>query len=262
MAEDREGQSAEAPSVVSPQVVPEIRAEGGDAPPKEPGWYPVRTNPNEQTYWNGSEWAGRRRWSAGTGWTEVGPENAGAVAAVVEVTNGPRLSANPFAPHPAAPTQAAVAPGVTLGLFLLLVSAVAMMVGSVTTWISSSTSVSGSLFSGVAFSTSSAASGVDQGISNLIGFNGFITLIAGTVLLLFAGLMMVSEERSLRIVTCFFSVVSLGLSIFVMVRLIEKLRAVHPIHGITFNVGWGAVLVLGAAVVATLVSLLEVSRNR
>jgi hypothetical protein len=260
MGEDREGQS-EAPSAPSPQVVPDIRAEGSGAPPKEPGWYPVRTNPNEQTYWDGTDWVGRRHWSAGTGWTEVSPDTPGTVAVVMEATNGPRLSANPYAPHPAAPTQAPVAPGVTLGLFLLLVCAVAMMVGSVTTWISSSTSISGSL-SGVAFSTSGAASGVDQGISNLIGINGFVTLIAGTVLLLFAGLMMVSEERSLRIVTCLFSVVSLGLSIFVIVRLIEKLRSAHPIHGTSFNVGWGAILVLGAAVVATLVSLFEVSQNR
>jgi hypothetical protein len=262
MAEDGEGQSEAPPSAPSPQVVADIRAEGSGGPPKEPGWYPVRTNPNEQTYWDGTDWVGRRHWSAGTGWTEAGPETPGAVAAVMETANGPRaVSANPYAPHPAAPTQALMSPGVTLGLFLLMVCAVAMMVGSVTTWISSSTSLSGSL-SGVAFSTSAAASGVDQGISSLIGINGFITLIAGMVLLLFAGLMMVSEERSLRIVTCLFSVVSLGLSVFVVVRLVEKLRSAHPIHGISLNVGWGAILVLGAAVVATLVSLFEVSHNR
>ena len=45
-------------------------------------------------------------------------------------------------------------------------------------------------------------------------------------------------------------------------RLVEKLRSAHPIHGISLNVGWGAILVLGAAVVATLVSLFEVSQNR
>ena len=96
MAEDREGQSG-APSVPSPQVVPDIRAEGSGAPPKEPGWYPVRTNPNEQTYWDGTDWVGRRHWSAGTGWTEVGPETPGSVAPVMEATNGPRLlSANPY----------------------------------------------------------------------------------------------------------------------------------------------------------------------
>ena len=262
MAEDREGQSSEAPSAPSPQVVPDIRAEGSGALPKEPGWYPVRTNPNEQTYWDGTDWVGRRHWSAGTGWTEVGPAGSGTAAAVVEAGNAPLLSANPYAPRPAAPTQTPIAPGVTLGLFILLACAAAVMVGSVTTWISSSTSISGSLLGGVAFSTSGSASGVDQGISTLIGVNGFITLIAGTLLLLFAGLMMVSEDRSLRIAACAFSFVNLGLSIFVVARLVEKLRAVHPVHGTSFNVGWGAVLVLGAAVVATLVSLLEVTRNR
>ena len=262
MAEDREGQSSDAPSVPSPQVVPDIRAEGGGGPPKEPGWYPVRTNPNEQTYWNGTDWVGRRRWSAGTGWTEVGPDNAGTVAAAVDAGSAPRVAANPYAPQPAAPTHALVAPGVTLGLFLLLASGVAMMVGSVTTWISSSSSASGGLLSGVTFSTSGAASGVDQGISSLIGINGYITLIAGAVVLLFAGLMMVSDERSLRPVACLFSVVGLGLSIFVVIRLVEKLRSAHPVHGTSFNVGWGAILVLGAAVVATLISLLEATRNR
>jgi hypothetical protein len=262
MAEDREGQSSDVGAAGSPQVVRDARAEGGGGPPKEPGWYPVRTNPNEQTYWDGTDWVGRRRWSAGTGWTEVGPDSSGAAAVVTEAANMPRQAANPYAPQPAAATQVTVAPGVTVGLFLLLASGVAMMVGSVTTWISSSTSVAAGLVDGVTFSSSSAASGVDQGMSNLIGINGYITMIAGAVLLLFAGLMMVSDDRSLRIVTAFFSVASLGLSIYVVVRLLQKLHNVHTVRGTSFDVGWGALLVLGAAVVATLISLLEVTHNR
>ena len=44
------------------------------APPNaatEPGWVPSRTNMNEQFFWNGTEWAGRRYWrGSGLGWVE------------------------------------------------------------------------------------------------------------------------------------------------------------------------------------------------
>jgi len=30
--------------------------------PRAPGWYPDRFRSNEQRYWTGSEWSGRRRW--------------------------------------------------------------------------------------------------------------------------------------------------------------------------------------------------------
>lgn len=37
------------------------------AGPREPGWYSVGSNPNEQAYWDGTAWTGRRLWS-GSGW--------------------------------------------------------------------------------------------------------------------------------------------------------------------------------------------------
>lgn len=37
----------------------------------EPGWIASRTNMNEQFFWNGKEWAGRRHWrAAGAGWVQ------------------------------------------------------------------------------------------------------------------------------------------------------------------------------------------------
>jgi hypothetical protein len=56
--------------------------------------------------------------------------------------------------------------------------------------------------------------------------------------------------------------VALGLAIFAVVRLVQKINAAHPLHGVSVNVGWGVILVLGAAVVATLLTLFEATQNR
>ena len=265
--EDGEHLTTEADRRVSPQVLADSRQPGGATAPKEPGWYPVRANPNEQTYWNGTDWTGRRRWSAGTGWTEIGPY-AVATTAVAPSMAGPRLSANPYAPQPTPTTTTASRPatGVTLGVFLMVCAAVAMMVGSVTTWISSSTSLSGtSLFgttTGAGISVSSAVSGVTDGVSSLIGLNGYITLIAAAVVLVFAGLISVSDDVSVRLMGFLFAVVSLGLSTFAVVRLAQKLNQTHTPHGVTLGIGWGLVLTLGAALLATSMSLFELTKNR
>jgi hypothetical protein len=262
--DDVDGTSTAGGPGPAPQVVTESRQPGGAAPPKEPGWYPIRTTPNEQTYWDGTDWTRRRRWSAGAGWTEVGP---GAVAASTAAVPGPRLSANPYAPHPATAAQPTPpAPGVTLGILILIAAAVAMMFGSVTTWISSSSSFGGGVplggSGGSRLTISTAVSGVTDGMSSLIGINGYITLIAAAVVLVFAGLMAVSDEWSVRLVGCLFALASLGLSIYAVVRLAQKLNQTHASHGVAVNIGWGVILVLGAAVIATLISLFEVTRNR
>ena len=99
-------------------------------------------------------------------------------------------------------------------------------------------------------------------MSSLIGINGYITLIAALVVLVFAGLTAVSEEWSVRLVGCLFALASLGLSIYAVVRLAQKLNQTHTPHGVTVTMGWGLILVLGAAVFATLISLFQVTRNR
>lgn len=258
MADGVDGESppADADTGPAPQVLAGNRQAGATAPPKEPGWYPVRTNPNEQTYWDGTDWTRRRRWSAGTGWTEVGPDALATSAGPALAVPGPRLSANPYAPRPTSAVPAArPAPGVTIGTFLLISSAIAMMVGSVTTWISSNTTASS------AHTFSTTLSGVDAGISSLIGINGYITLIAGGVVLVFAGLMAVSDDWSVRLMGCLFSVVTLGLSIYAVVRIAQKLSESHTARGVTVNVGWGVILTLGAAAVATLLTLFAVTKN-
>jgi hypothetical protein len=104
-------------------------------------------------------------------------------------------------------------------------------------------------------------SGVTDGMSSLIGLNGYITLIAAAVVLVFAGLMAVSDELSVRLMGCLFAVVNLGLAIYALVRLAQKLDAAHT-HGVTVGIGWGLILLLGAAVVATLITLYEVTTTR
>ena len=260
--EDAESPTAAAPETeASPQVVSDSRAASAGTPPKEPGWYPVRTNPNEQTYWDGTNWSGRRRWSPGVGWTEVGGESE---KAATVMGNGTRLSGNPYAPHPT-PSIAApsAAPGATVGLLLMLASGIALMLGSITTWISVTAGTAG-LFSLGGFDVAATATtnGVDPAISTLIGINGYLTLTGGAVILLFAGLMMVTDEVSIRIVGCFFAVVTLGLAIYAVVRLVQKINAAHPLHGTTIGIGWGVILVLGAAVIATLVTIAELTRSR
>jgi hypothetical protein len=265
--DDVDGEFAAAGRGPGPQVIAENRQPGGisppNAPPKEPGWYPVRSTPNEQTYWDGRDWTRRRRWSAGAGWTDVGPNS---VATYAVAAPGPRLSSNPYAPHPTATAVVPQrAPGVTLGILILIASAVAMMFGSVATWISSSSSLGSVLFGfdgGSGHTVSTAVSGVTDGVSGLIGINGYITLIAGAVVLVFAGLMAVSDELSVRLIGCLVALVSLGLSTYAVVRLAQKLNETHTPHGVTVNMGWGVILVLGAAVIATLMSLFEVTRNR
>ncbi len=43
---------------------------------KDAGWLPNPVHVNEQLFWNGSEWAGRRRWMPGSGWVEQTPAHA------------------------------------------------------------------------------------------------------------------------------------------------------------------------------------------
>jgi hypothetical protein len=58
-------------------------ANGGDGayppPPRgapDAGWLPNPLHANEQLFWNGREWAGRRRWMHGTGWVVRAPAQA------------------------------------------------------------------------------------------------------------------------------------------------------------------------------------------
>jgi hypothetical protein len=141
-----------------------------------------------------------------------------------------------------------------------------MMAGSVTTWVSTTSTFGGGVaprgILGIGQSVSAATSGVEAGVSGVIGINGFITLIVAAVVLVFAGLMAVSDDRSVRLVGCLFAVLNLGLAIYAVVRLMQKINQAHAPRGVSVSLGWGVILLLATAVVATLITLYEVSQNR
>ena len=251
-------EDARPPTSTSP-VVPSPEG-SSSSPPKEPGWYPVRSNPNEQTYWDGTDWTRRRRWGVGTGWTEVGVTPN--VVPVAEPEGpAPRHAANPYTANRQPRSLAGVAgggPSVTVANFLLLASGITVMLASVTTWVGSTLSAAGVVSgSGAGLSLSSTTSGVDPSISNVIGVNGYVTLTAGAVLIVFAGLMMVSDDTGIRLFAALFALATVGLAIYVVVRLLQKINAAHVPHGASLDIGWGAILVLGASFVAALVAISE-----
>ena len=212
------------------------------APEREPGWYALGSNPNEQSYWDGARWSGVRHWTPGRGW--VDGSNA-------EAPGAPHLSANPYAP--AAPARTRTAPSsapatFSLAVLLTVVSGIALMFGSVGTWVQ----IKGAVDI-VNFHVSIL--GNDQAISTLIGVNGYVTFIGGIVLLVLGGLALSSEERLLVILTTVVSVAVSVFAIYDMFRIVQKISQVPASASPGVSVGWGLICVLSAAVLAMIVSL-------
>ena len=219
----------------------------GESIPKAPGWYPTRTNPSDQNYWDGQNWTGRRRWTTGQGWVVVGdaPEGATGSTQVPER----RLSANPYVPMAVSkPTTTGLT--FNLGVFLLLVCGIALMYGSVGSWVH----VTGSL--GIAdFRVS--INGIDQGITTLIGVNGWVTFIGGVLLVIFACFEMMSEELQLAIFAVVIAAVTTVFAVYDMFRIVQKISQVPASVSSDVGVGWGLICVLSAAVLATLISIVK-----
>ncbi len=201
------------------------------AEPRDPGWYPTGTNPNEQAYWDGQGWTGTRNWTV-NGWVEDG-------------TAPKRRSANPYAPL-AANRRGAPAT-LNMGLLLLMVSGIALMFGSVGSWIHLSGSV------GI-LTYHTSLNGTDQGISQLIGVNGYVTFIAGVVLLVFGGLALTNDDLVLAVVTFAAAAATLIFAIYDMFRIVQKITQVHPVAGASLSVGAGLICVLSAAALAIIVT--------
>src|ERR1700722_9962545 len=144
-------------------------AEGGVALSEEkraPGWYSRGRNPNEQSYWDGEGFSDTRVWVGGRGWVEgSAPALSSSVGPTAGSQQSPGIQSAPM-------RQAKVSYGnFSLGGLGLIVAGVALMYGSVSSWITSKTS----------FGTQ-AVNGTDPAISALVHTNGWITFIAGTVL--------------------------------------------------------------------------------
>lgn len=212
------------------------------ATPKDPGWYPTGANPNERAYWDGQAWTATRHWTV-TGWVEEG------VAPTPDrETAPPRYSANPYVPPTHSRRRAAPAT-FNLGVLLLMVSGVALMYGSVGTWVK----VSGSGFADFHISIN----GTDPSISTLIGVNGWVTFIGGIVLLVFAGLALASEDRFIGLLTTVVAFVTLVFAIYDMFRIVQKITQTTAPIGSSVSIGWGLICVLSGAVLAMLVALVR-----
>lgn len=216
------------------------------ASPTDPGWYPAGDNPNEQAYWDGQHWGRIRHWSV-NGWVEE--DGDARTTPVVTTAASPRFSS----PYPqSAFTKPRTAPAtVSLGILLLMVSGIALMYGSVGSWVKVTGSVGGAAF------FHASINGIDPGISTLIGVDGYITFIGGIVLLVFAGLAMTNDDMLLAILTAIVSAAILVFAVYDMFRIVQKLSQVTTSGGSSVSVGWGLIAVLSAAVLAIVVALVR-----
>jgi len=225
---------------------------------RDPGWYALGENPNEQSYWDGATWAGVRHWVAGRGWIESAGVPASASAAAADAPPGKeRFSASPPAqsPWPSHTVTASSAPTtLSIGVLLTMISGIALMVGSVNEWIH----VTGVL--GIV-DFHATVIGIDQSVTSLIGGNGWATFIGGVVLLVLGGLSLNSEEILLAVLTTIVAFVVAIFAIYDMFRVVQKISQLPAAVNPSVNVGWGLICVLAAAVVAILVSLGRLMRR-
>jgi hypothetical protein len=169
------------------------------------------------------------------------------------------MSANPYAPAgvaaPARPTRTSSPASLNLGVLATVVAGIALMYGSVGTWVQLNGSVG-------AIHLSASLNGIDQGITNLIGINGYVTFIGGIVVLVLGGLALSSEERLLVILTTLVSLAVLIFAIYDMFRTVQKIQAVPVAVQPHVSVGWGLICVLSAAVLAMIVSVARLLGQR
>jgi len=246
----------EAGSAAATENTPDLGWHPVGATPNDPGWYPTGVNPNDQAYWDGQAWTAQRQWTV-SGWVEQGAVPAAAAASTgpaAAASTGPapaapRLSGNPYTP-PGYKKPRTTPATMNVGVLLLIVSGIALMVGSVGSWVH----VTGTV--GVAgFHLS--INGIDQGITTLIGQNGYVTFIGGIVLLVFGGLALTNDDLLLAILTALVAAATVVFAIYDMFRIVQKISNVTTAPGSNISVGWGLICVLSAAVLATIVTLVR-----
>jgi hypothetical protein len=241
----------EAPGAESPRS--DVAGSYAASADKDPGWYSVGENPNDQSYWDGHQWSGARQWVAGRGWVEGGAASGGQAPGA---PGQARLSANPYVQSAPARLARSPAPAtLSVGVFLTVVAGIALMYGSVGTWIQINGSVG-------AVHLSASLNGIDQGITNLIGMNGYVTFIGGIVVLVLGGLALSSEERLLVILTTLVTLAALVIAMYDTVRTVQKIQALPVNVQPHVSVGWGLICVLSAAVLAMVISLARLLGQR
>jgi hypothetical protein len=141
-----------------------------------------------------------------------------------------------------------------VGILVLIVCGIALMVGSVGSWVQVSGSVTIASFHA---SFHSAVNGIDPAISSAITVNGYLTFIGGIVLLLFGGLAMTNEDQSLAIMTFIVAAITGVLAIYDTFRIVQKISQVTTTAGSNLSVGAGLICVLCAAMLAVIVSVVR-----
>lgn len=216
---------------------------------KAPGWYALRSNPNEQSYWDGESFSGIRHWVGGQGWVEgalgsasTGKSNPSAVLA--------KYSSNPYLDIDDINQLKASTLSLDVGKYLLLVSGIALIWGSAGPWVRVAKS-------SVVASTHASISGTASALSTLTGANGWITLMAGCALLLLVVVSIFSGKDAFTITTALVSVAIAVTASYQAYEVVHRVSA-HPGMGIA----WGLMCVVAAAALALLVSIGRVISSR
>ncbi len=169
-----------------------------------------------------------------------------------------RASPNPYVPGSRGTKKATPLPSpasFNLAVLVTMVAGVALMYGSVGTWVHVAANLGI-----VNFHVS--INGLDQQVSTLIGINGYVTFIGGIVLLVFGGLAMESEQTLLVTLTTIVSLAVLIVAIYDMFRIVQKIEALPASVNPSVNVGWGLICVLSAATLAMIVSIARLLGQR
>jgi hypothetical protein len=139
----------------------------------------------------------------------------------------------------------------------VLVCSVIIIIGSLTPWVSIS-------LAGHAFGS---ANGTDSSISDLIGINGWLTFAAGLILFLLVGFTAFTGERVFRLSTLGLALVTAGLAIYCLVRILQKISNVptplsshipNGSFGIDVSVAYGLIILLIGALGAVLFAFADI----
>src|SRR5947209_5879105 len=204
-----------------------------EAPPdaEESGRTPIATpHPQPQADW----------WDAGK--TEANLNLRSGVRASPSASSANTAWRDPRLPAPRLTPTTSVG-RVDVPTAILLLSGVAMVVGSVTAWVTVS-------FLG----HSASVDGTNSGITRTITLNGWYTLVVGVLIVVSALLMAVSSQSSLESVTAVVAVVGLGFAVYDLVRILQKisdansrvkglnLRGIAP--SVSTDVGYGLIILV------------------
>jgi hypothetical protein len=205
------------------------------APTQGAGWYPINENRNDQLYWDGEHWTGRRQWT-GASWADV---PLGNVAGAIHEGEEPVAAPDPAAgatPLPAAavrvttarPTRASARLN-PLGPILLVMGGIGAIVGALNPWVTLTV-----------FHFSRSISGTDH------SGEGWIALGAGVILILVgvaAALASPDGRPILAVLAGTAAGGAMGISTYIWAQ-------VGSVYGSHSSVGWGLVVVAISALVA------------